>query len=195
MLMQKKPFLVYDLMGAALVCGVAALGVWSGCFHLQASSAHLQRTREKLVKTGEALADAESVLRREQLRRTQLADDIARRGALPQRSPVEDDLRDIALIARDSHVELVQVSPLASEQYPGLVELRYTVQTRGRFDGLLGFLRAFERSTLWADITSLEIGGGGRETSADEQAQNASLVLSLFAAQGTEGAPQAEARP
>lgn len=184
-----RSLVIYDLVGAALVCGLAALGIWSGFFHLQASAERVDRARKQLATTAATLAEAETALRNEQAQRSQLAGDIARRGALPQRSPVEDDLRDVARIARDSAVELVQVTPLAGEKYPGLVELRYSVRARGNFAGLLGFLRDFEHSSLWADITGLQIGQGTRGEGNGEGEQQAEIILSLFAAQEKGAAP------
>ncbi|HRX83813.1 MAG TPA: hypothetical protein P5572_02200 [Phycisphaerae bacterium] len=181
--MHKRSLIIYDLVGTALVCGAAALGVWSGFFHLHTSVARLAQARDRLAATAATLADAEAALRMEQARGTQLKADISQRGALPRQSPVEDDLRDVARLARESNMDLVQVTPLAGEKYPGLVELRYNVLTRGDFAELLHFLRAFEQSTLWADITGVDIGAPQQ---GEDGQQRTSIVLSLFAMQEAE---------
>jgi len=188
--MRKTSLLAYDLVGAAVACGVAALGAWCAFYHVHVSVDRQQRARTALSSATTQLAEIESALRQARVERARLAADITQRGALPQRTPIEEDLRELTQLARGNGVELVQVTPMPQEKYPGLVEIRYAVQARSDFTSLVAFLRGFETSNLWADITGLNIGGSAGRAEAVEGERSSALVVSFFQSQENVVVPQ-----
>jgi hypothetical protein len=186
--MRNRSLIVYDVIGAAVTCAAAALGIWSAFFHVQISSNRLQGARDQVSKSTAQLAEVELALRQTQTERARLAADIAERGALPQNSPIEEDLRNITQLARGSGVELVNVAPMPAQKYPGLLEQRYTMQTRSDFPGLVSFLHQFETLPLWADVSGITIGDQARNT-GEMPMRTSSLVVSFFASQEDDPVP------
>jgi len=188
----RATLLIYDLIGIAAICALAALGAWSAGWRLPAATSRVAQARAQLDGTREKLAQTELALRKWRSEREQLERDIAERGALPQHSPVEADLREISRIARDHGVETIQVTPVAGERYPGLIELRYALEARSDFAALVAFLESFEESHLWADLFGLEIRSPAGGTDDAEGKRTASLVVSLYASKeaAVPGSPQ-----
>lgn len=172
----------YDLPGVLLTCGVLALGAWSGLVHAPRTVRQYTEAKANLAKTRSALRAADAALHRQRAEVAALEEDIARRGALPARSPVEADLQTIAHLARNNGLELVRVTPLASATYPGITKLEYSVEGRSTFAALLGFLRDFERASFWADITQLQMADAAPGPTEDGAVRTARFVVSLFAA-------------
>ena len=179
--MRSSSLIIFDVAGAAVMIGVAALGVWCGLLHPQTTSQHLAGLQSKLTAARSSLRVAESAMRRQLSELAALQEDIKLRGALPSRSPVEADLRTIAEVARNNQMELAQVKPAAEKEYPGITELKYLVQARSTFEGVLGFLREFEQSAFWADITELKISGQARKANRNDTLRSVEFVISLFA--------------
>ncbi|MCB9851092.1 MAG: hypothetical protein H6817_10365 [Phycisphaerales bacterium] len=179
--MRRNSLPIIDLVGGSVTCGVVALGVWCTFFHLSTTSQHLTTVRSQLADMHKSVIAGEEALREKKRERDALERDIAERGALPERSPVESDLREIARMAKAEGIDLTQVTPVQGAEYPGLLELRYAINARADYDALLAFLRRFKDSTLWADIIRLDIGGRRGDPSSEESVQPTALVMSLFA--------------
>ena len=179
--MRSGSLIIFDVAGAAVMIGVAALGVWCGLLHPQTTSQHLAGLQSKLTAARSSLRVAESAKRRQLSELAALQEDIKLRGALPSRSPVEADLRTIAEVARNNQMELAQVKPAATKEYPGITELKYLVEARSTYEDILGFLREFEQSAFWADITELKISGQARKANKNDTLRSAEFVISLFA--------------
>ena len=179
--MRSSSLIIFDVAGAAVTICVAALGVWCGLLHPQTTSQHLAGLQSKLTAARSSLRVAESAMRRQLSELAALQEDIKLRGALPSRSPVEADLRTIAEVARNNQMELAQVKPAAEKEYPGITELKYLVQARSTFEGVLGFLREFEQSAFWADITELKVSGQARKANRNDTLRSVEFVISLFA--------------
>ncbi len=180
--MKQRSLIIYDLLGAGITALIVAVAGWCGFSHLPATAAVLIESRAALADAKTQLNSAEHALRQQQATQDALRADIASRGALPERSPVETDLRTIVRLAREHELELIEVAPINGKSYPGIAELRYAVRARGTYSGLLGFLNTFEQSPFWADVTSLEI-SAPRVAEADQGQRTASLTVSLFASQ------------
>ncbi len=93
------------------------------------------------------------------------------------------DATDLTLgrLASDNGVELVELQPTAGKTYPGITELKYTIQSRSTFEDLVGFLADFEKADFWADVTQLSIGHRGATGGAPTRHLPAQFVVSLFA--------------
>ena len=179
--MRSSSLIIFDVAGAAVTICVAALGVWCGLLHPQTTSQHLADLQSKLTTTRSTLRGAENAMRRQLSELATLQEDIKLRGALPSRSPVEADLRTIAEVARNNQMELAQVKPAATKEYPGITELKYLVEARSTYEDILGFLREFEQFAFWADITELKISGQARKANKNDTLRSAEFVISLFA--------------
>ena len=179
--MRSSSLIIFDVAGAAVTICVAALGVWCGLLHPQTTSRHLADLQSKLTATRSSLRIAESATHQQLLELAALQEDIRLRGALPSRSPVEADLRTITEVALNNQIELAEVKPDATKEYPGITESKYLVEARSTYEDILGFLREFEQSAFWADITELEISSQGRKGHQNDTLRSAEFVVSLFA--------------
>jgi hypothetical protein len=175
--------LVYDVLGAGAMIGVAALGVWLGVVRPSADNDRLATLRAHLSDTRTALQVASEELHAQSTRLEELRNNLEERGALPTRSPVEADLRVITRLARANDVELREVTPIGGKTYPGINELRYAVNAQSTFGGLVSFLSEFQEASIWADITHLKIGVAVESDRGSSAIRSAELVVSLLASQ------------
>ena len=186
--MKKRVLHIDDFVGLFAVLVVASLGVWSGVFHAPRTTQRLEDLQAGMRDMRNTLRSAEAALRRQQAELTALEKDIAQRGALPRKSPVESDLRLLTTLAEGNQVELTRIFPSSDKTYPGITESKYAVEAKTTFAGLVDFLHAFENSPFWADITSLEIGQPRNQKATGEDAsQKTRFVVSLFASNDPEG--------
>ncbi len=176
----KRSLLAYDLFGAAAAIAVGTVGLWSGLVRPQTSSQQLNDLQTRLAEARTSYETTLTAIERKSIELNRLRTKVQENGSLPQRSPVEADLRRLSQLAVDNHVQLVEIAPLATEQYPGLTELTYSAHASGTFGGLMAFMRDFERAPFWADISRVRL---SRKGSLDDPHRSAEIVVSLFASQ------------
>ena len=178
-------FLV-DVLGALAVLAIAWVGVWQGVLSADETSTQIKELSTAVNEQEHILSRMKTAL--ESQREAHLASQatLGERDLLPEETPVENDLRAISDLAQRNSLELTEFTPQGSANYPGIEETRYRLQARGQFARYLGFLRDFQQSASWADITYLKL------TSSDAQTQNdkaGDLIFSLYSATNEEPGP------
>ncbi len=181
--MNKNPLILYDIAGTTIMLCLAAVATWCGAIHSPSVSGKLAEMETNLEKMESSLRNTENAIRRKTVELGDLQADIESRGALPSKSPVETNLRNITRLARDNEVELISVKPSEEKAYPGLTEIKYAIEAKSGFRDLVQFLKDFEESEFWADVTKLKVETGSRNRVANDNTQSSELVLSLFASQ------------
>ena len=179
--MKKRKRIIYDLVGISLTVGIVGVGIWLGFLQPRSASQRLSALKSDWSRKKAELRSVEEAKRRQSAELADLQKDIRSRGALPAQSPIEAELRTIDELARKNRMELDGVTPVTSKEYPGITELKYAVQGRSTFAGLLGFLRDFEQSTFWADVTRLKIGGRAGNRGEGNAFRPIEFEVNLFA--------------
>jgi hypothetical protein len=179
-----------DAIGGALVCACLAVGGWFAFGPPQQVAGALQARRKDADQLEKDVAEMRAAVVAAQARLAGTQETVNSLGALPRETRPEKDLNTIAELARGRKLRLSQVTPLFTIDYPGVRETRYAIEGTGSFADWMAFLRSFEASPFWADITNLEIGTtpGGRTKAAS--APEARLTVSFYVA--TESAESSE---
>jgi hypothetical protein len=177
--MKRDSLFIYDLVGATVTLALIGAGVWCGVVRPHGTSRRIATLESNLAEIQATQRANEDVVRRKTSELTTLTQDLNRRGALPDQSPVEADLRTLTQVAQVNGFEIVEVAPLTSHVYPGVSELRYRIKGRSSYAGLIAFLIDFEQTGFWADIVDLKVDRA--PAAKDDQTRSVELVVSLFA--------------
>ncbi|GJM24939.1 MAG: hypothetical protein DHS20C16_13540 [Phycisphaerae bacterium] len=183
--LKKSPFLVYDLIGGALVLGMVFAGLWSTFVHLPDSSGRFDRAQSEIASLNQSLRAVEHNLRSSTAELASVEAEVDERGALPVSAPVDANLHTLSRLIESNKIEMSDVDPIGQKQYPGLLELNYRIKCRSGFDAILAFLGDFESEPFWADLTKLRILGAPASMDSKTRPHNAEFVVSLFAARST----------
>ena len=177
--MKKSSLIIYDAVGSALVLALVGVGLWCAIVRPQATNRRTAALKAELAEIQAAQRANLDVLRRKTSELHALTQDLNVRGVLPEQSPVEKDLHTLAELARTSNLELLEISPLSTNTYPGITELQYAVKGRSDYASLIEFMKRFRNAGFWADIVDLEITG---DAIPEHDIHSVELVVSLFAA-------------
>ncbi len=180
-----KPLIICDVIGSTVILALLLLGAWSGAVHYPETSKKFTELESNYEHLRTSLQSTNNAIRRKTAELAMLQEDIRVRGSLPNRSPVEDDLKRIVRMARNNNMNLIRVAPSTEKDYPEVTELKYTVETKSRFEDLIGFLKDFEDAEFWADVTSLKIGSQKNRRDEENQRQTNEIGVSLFATRDT----------
>ena len=181
------PLLVIDALGAM---AVAACVFGVGWF----LTVQADRTTVDQKQVGRAIAFAQRNLRAVHAACKEQNALLARReaqlataGQLPEEAPIEAYFQALSNLASSHQLRVVRQRPLASQEYPGLLEQRYAYEVAGTTANLVRFLKAIEETDFWADVSYLTIVGATPSRSGHLNAQRtndhtATLTLSMFSA-------------
>lgn len=186
------PRLAVDAIGGALVCACLAVGAWFAFGPPREAAAALRANREEVLQLADEVSQMRSALLAAQARLQATRDRVQSLGALPRQMQLEQDLNTIAELARARDLSLSHVAPVATTDYPGVRETRYTIRGTGRFADWMAFLQAFEASPFWADITNLDMGAPQASRAAADAAPEATLTVSFYVATEPTGPPAEE---
>jgi len=176
----KVPQLILvDVIGAAVALSCAAVGVWEGLLKPNNAGQKIHDLSGELSQLEEEVEKAKAVLaaQRDAYRQRQSA--LGERDLLPENVPVERDLRALSDLAVRNGLEVREFSPLGTRRYPGVQEVRFALRTTGGFDNYLGFLRGFEASSSWADITFLKVDSTSLQTG---EGKSGEMTVCLYSA-------------
>ena len=182
-----------DAVGGALVCACLAVGAWFAFGPPRQAAAELRAHRDEAIRLDDEVSQMRATLLAAQERRQAARQRVESLGALPRRMKVEHDLNTIAELARDHNLSLSHVEPVATTDYPGVREARYTIRGTGQFPDWMAFLHAFEAGPFWADITNLDIGPPRGTRTAPDAAPETTLTVSFYAATDPGGPAEEEA--
>lgn len=186
--MKRSSLVLVDVVGGALVVAGVSTFVWLTFLRDHSAACEI-----------DALTHSVSAMRRDvallrgtlDAKRSELAErqkHLADEGHLPQRTPVEQDLRTLSELARRHQVRVVRVLPLPAQEYPGLLELRYALEASGSMPSLMHFFKAIEDADLWADIGYLQVKAGRSPGLQETPERSALLTVSLFSSLEPPGA-------
>ncbi|HNQ23609.1 MAG TPA: hypothetical protein PKK06_10995 [Phycisphaerae bacterium] len=183
-----------DILGGLIVLACAAGFVWLAFLREDSVTSEISTRSSAVAALRKDLAGSRGALeaQREELSQRRLQ--LQAQGNLPERGPVDRDLRTLADLARRHGIELLRMVELPARQYPGLQELRYTLEANGGMPDLMRFLQAIEDADLWADVGYVQVDGGTPVAGMGTGRRSTRLTVSLFAAAEAEPAPAAPAK-
>lgn len=184
----RSKLMMIDAAGGALVLGLLLTAGWLAFLRDEGGLAEIDRLRIDISASKSRLLDLNTRLAEQEQRVRNLHVEAETTGRLPEQIPIEEDLNSIDALARSFDVAVTRLLPIASVEYAGLKEQRYSLEAGGTTLNLLAFLRAIEDADFWADVGYLKIESAPTVRGQEPTDQRVvSLVISMFLA-----APAAE---
>lgn len=168
-----------DAIGALAVAACLGVGVWYSLLNTDSAADRIGGLAAEAAQLDDALVKTQSSLDAQQAAHRRLQAELGDRDLLPEGAPIERDLKAITDLTRRNHLELIEFTPAGSQEYPGVLELKYRLTARGTFNDYLRFLRDFEASSSWADITYLKLDSPDTQTDGGKPGE---LTVSLYSA-------------
>lgn len=184
--MKDHTVLIIDALGGVTLMAMIGLVGWFAFFKPDTATTRCHELRQQLAGDQAELDRLLASLQSQQDRHAELAAKAERTGRLPSRSPIEQDLKTIAALARANHVKVTEVVPSSTVRYPNVLEQRYRVKAEAQFSDYIRFLRAFEGCSSWADITFLKVASseqpGAAGAAGAPAARSSDMTVSFFSA-------------
>ena len=169
-----------DIAGGSLLAAVLFGVVWLTCLRDDSAQDELDALTGNIRATQQELATLRAVLDRERESLAAREVELKDTGQLPDRAPTERDLQTLSALAKQHRLQVVRVEPLPSQEYPGLLEMRYSFEAIGTMPDLVRLLKAIEDAQFWADVSYFSV---VHKASLPEETSNelvAVLTISLF---------------
>lgn len=180
--MKLRTLLIIDVAGALFTCGLLTTVAWYAFLKPETATSRMRQLTDEAEQSRADLGRLQMALDRQAASNHKLKGLAAQKGRLPTKSPVEHDLRTITALAEANNVSFVLVAPTSKVRYPGVLELRYRVNTTGTYPDNLRFLAAFEQCSLWADVTHMRVRRSVADVNELEPICKSELTLSFFSA-------------
>lgn len=171
-----------DLTGGVLTAACAVIAVGHLVGPTRAVGQRIRELQAEVKGRESELADLRVTLHQRQEAAKALADKMRALGSLPAETPVEQDLRTIADLARFHALRLSEVSPHSTVEYPGVRELQYLLIGEGQFEEWVAFLTSFQKCSFWADVTYVKFSQPGKAGLDSSATARAELTVSFYAA-------------
>ncbi len=174
--------LLIDAMGCMVASACLTTAVWFGWHRTNEAAQELGQWRRVVERVKHEVAQEHT--RGDQWKTTisERKSQLKNRGRLPDRFPLEEYFQVLSQVANDNDVEIVQQSPLASQEYPGLLEQRSQLQVVASLPNLILFLRRIEQLDYWGDVSYLKMVKAPARQRSGVSKPSATLTISMFSA-------------
>jgi hypothetical protein len=169
-----------DLCGACITLALAAGLFWMLFCSDNDARGEIENLRHDVQEAHGHLASLRTALDQQSALVTVRKQELERTGQLPDRAPIERDLKTLYTLASEHELKVLRVSPLPTREYPELQELRYAFEVTGATSGLISFFRSIEEAECWADISYLKVESAKTPQGSVSGTRTASLTISLF---------------
>lgn len=146
-----------DAIGLALTAGMLSTVSWYALLKPDTASSQVHTLEGEVAQARADLRQLHAALDEKSGEYRRLMKRSEQIGQLPEKSPIDFDLRNITAIAKGRNVDFLHVEPIATILYPDVTEFRYHVRASGGFADQLSFLESFEGCSFWADVTHLSL--------------------------------------
>jgi len=178
--MGRSTLVLVDLIGGALVFTCAATFVWLTFLREDGADGEIASLTQTVTAMRRDLAEVNAELDAGRAQLGTKKTELAAEGELPGRGPVDEDLKVLSELALRHEVAIVRMTELPPRRYPGLLELRYTLDARAPLPNLMDLLRALEQADIWADVSYLKVVAGRAPAQVQQPERLAQLTVSLF---------------
>jgi Tfp pilus assembly protein PilO len=169
-----------DLCGACITVALAATLLWMFLASDNDAGREIETLRHDVQEAHGHLTSLRTTLDQQSALVTIREQELERTGQLPDRAPIERDLKTLYTLASKHGLKVLRVSPLPTREYPELQELRYAFEVTGDTSGLIAFFRSIEEAECWADISYLKVDSAKTPEGSVGGTRTASLTISLF---------------
>jgi len=178
----QRSLMLIDGAASLLVISLIWAVGWYAFLKPDTATSQMRELSAELAQMHADLRRLRSELDRSATERDGLLAEVEKTGRLPDRSPIDQDLKTITALANRFGVKFLQVEPLPGADYPSVKELRYRVKSIGTYEDHLRFLDAFERCAFWADVTHLTLEQSKAEMVKFDPIRKSELILSFYSA-------------
>ncbi len=177
----RKTWLV-DVVGGLTVASIVGVTGWYAFVKPDTASSQLHALTASVSQLNADLGRLQTMLGGQKARYGELSRLAESLGKLPSKSPIDQNLRQITVLAETNGLSVLEVAPVAQVQYPNVLELQYNIKMEGRYTDHLGFLKAFEGCSFWVDVTYLRFSEASAQVRALGEARQCDLTVSLYSA-------------
>ena len=174
--------LLIDAVGVSVVAACVLGAVWMAFIRNDDAAAEIRQLRASIRDARQDLTHLLTTREEQDALLAQSKAELEQRGRLPEQTPIEDYFQTLTTLSNRYHLRVLRQNPLASRQYPGLLEQRYAYVLAGSMPDLTRFLWAVEETDFWADISYFKIENRPGRGTEGSKARVAELTLSLFSA-------------
>jgi Tfp pilus assembly protein PilO len=179
-----------DLGGGVLTAALVGSLLWMVLLGDDAATREINSLKRSVASARVELASLRGVLDDQSELLARRRSELSESGQLPDRAPIERDLRTLHTLARQHDLRVTHVSPLAPRKYPDLLELRYAIEVVGTTPNLTWFFKSIEDAQCWADISYLKVESGTSSHGESSDQRVASLTISLFSSRAGDEEPE-----
>ena len=180
--------LAIDLAGGVIVSSCVAASFWLIVARAERTSAEIEKASNAIERARDELDRLRIERDRETGKIRERKAALARSGKLPEQAPVESYFSLLSRLAGDNNLRVVRHLPLASREYPGLLERRYAYDVSGSLPDIAKFFRAVEATEYWADIAYLRVDARSGAAGPETNERLAGLTFSVFSSPPSEPA-------
>lgn len=180
--MKTRSIWLIDVCGAAVTAVLFIAVGWYAFLKPDTATSRMHALSQEVNQLRGDLGQLQSMLDVQTADYRKLLAGAEKRGRLPTKSPVEEDLRAITALAYANDVNFTEVAPLSRVRYPNLLELRYRIKAVGTYANQLRFLKAFEQCSAWADVTYMKMDRPSRGRGNFETTRHSDFTVSFFSA-------------
>lgn len=179
-MLQNRSLRLIDAGGALVLLGLLSAVAWYAFLKPDTASSRMRTLTGEVAQMRADLRRLRSALEAKTALRGKLLAEAEQKGRLPARSPIDQDLRTITGLANQNSIKFLQVEPVSTVRYPNVLEIKYRVRSIGEYADHLGFLKAFEQCSFWADVTHLKLEQSMADMTNFDSARHSDMTLSFY---------------
>jgi len=171
-----------DGIAALVIIAIAWAVGWYAFFKPDTATSQMRALSGDLSQMRADLRRLRSALDRTTDEHQAMLVEVEKTGRLPDRSPIDQDLKTITALANRYGVKFLHVEPVPGTEYPSVKEMRYRVKSIGTYEDHLRFLDAFEQCAFWADVTYFTLDQTKADMVKFDATRKSELILSFYSA-------------
>ncbi len=146
-----------NVIGGVVVCLGIAMTVWFGALNTRSAASELSQIIDQQISLQTEHSKLQKKIGSYALEWEQLKEQAERQGNLDTQDPPEVRLRTIRQMAEGHGWRNIGIMPVQWRRVADVAEQTFSVTAEAPYAQFLLFLRAFESSSIWADISHLAV--------------------------------------
>ncbi len=146
-----------DAIGGAVALAALCVAAWFGPLKAHSAAEQLVQLTDQQLEMQTEHSRLQQAIERNVTEWRALKEDARREGKLDDQLPVQDRLRAVRELAERQGFDDIQIMPVQWRSAVDVAEQTFSLTAKVGFSELMSFLKAFERSATWADISHLSI--------------------------------------
>ncbi len=172
--------------GAVVLAGICTV-TWFGSLKTDSAADQLEQMRNNQLDMQVEHYRLQKAIERNVAEWRSLKEKAQREGNLDDQLSVQERLRAIREMADRHGWDDVQIMPVQWRSAIDVAEQTFSISSRATYYEMISFLKAFERSDTWADISHLAIKPIRTDHVHDEQQCQLELTLNFYSSYVPDG--------